>query len=352
MKRKLAILGLILTLVALPLVACAAPAPAPAPTPAPEAEVFKWRMQTFDVAGTEDYDIVLRALDVLKTMTNGRLDITLYPVKTFVGYSEMLEALGAGTYEVGHNACGFFSGLDPGFAPLFTIPGVWEDARQMGIWFDHFGGNELYVKAYAEYNVHYVGLVLSPPEPIMSNRPLRTLDDFAGLKIRTPPGLTTEIFTKLGMAPVALSGSEIYTALDTGVIDAAEFISVKTNWDLGLHEVTTSILFPSFHCRTTSDHIAVNMDAWNTLPDDLKAAMLAFTALLNQRLEWGLTALSWEALELMKDYGLEHTQLSAEDMATVKAMGVETAEEWKAKSALSNEVITSVFDYMRVIGKM
>ena len=54
----------------------------------------------------------------------------------------------------------------------------------------------------------------------------------------------------------------------------------------------------------------------------------------------------------MKDYGLEHTQLSAEDMATVRAMGVETAEEWKAKSALSNEVITSVFDYMKLIGKM
>ncbi|MBA7643574.1 hypothetical protein ES703_51305 [subsurface metagenome] len=54
---------------------------------------------------------------------------------------------------------------------------------------------------------------------------------------------------------------------------------------------------------------------------------------------------------MMKDYGLEHTQLSAEDMATVEAMGVETAEDWKAQSALSDEVITSVFDYMRVIGK-
>ncbi len=80
--------------------------------------------------------------------------------------------------------------------------------------------------------------------------------------------------------------------------------------------------------------------------------MLAFTSLLNQWNEWGLAALSWEALELMKDYGLEHTQLSAEDMATVRAMGVETAEEWKAKSALSDEVITSVFDYMKLIGKM
>jgi len=292
------------------------------------------------------------SFDLLRTMTNGRFDITLHPIKTFVGYPEMLEGLGGGTYEVGHNAVGFFAGLDPGFAPLFTMPGVLDNPRQFGIWFNYYGGAELMAKAYAEYNVHLVGLVNCTPESIHSTKPLRTIADLKGQKIRTPPGLTTSLFEDLGMSPVALPASEIYTALDTGVIDATEFLSPATNWDLGLHEVTEYVLFPSFHGAAASSDLSVNMDAWNKLPDDLKAALEAITPLLSQNNDWGEASLAYEALGWMVDYGIERCTFSAEDWAKAKEFGVENVKEWAAKSELSDEVVTSVLDYLRAIGEL
>lgn len=347
---------LILALVAISVAGCAKPAPAPAPAPAvvttPAPEVFKWRFHSYAPPGTVDYRAHEEFVNLLREMTDGRIDMTLLAGGAIVGYSEMLEALGEGTFEMSHNVDAFFAGLDPGFAAIWSMPGVWTEPREAYIWFRHFGGNEIYREAYAKYNVHFLDVAIMGAEPIMSKVPLRTLDDFDGLKIRTPPGLTHDLFVKLGAAPVALPGGEVYSALDTGLVDAAEFVSVTTNYGVGLHEVTDYILWPSFHGPTANCGIGVNMDAWNELPDDLKASLEAATVVLSTYYDYWNAAGDWESLEKMKAYGLEHTQLSSADMATIRAMGVEGAEAWKTKSEMSNTIISSVFEYMRLTGKM
>jgi len=174
--------------------------------------------------------------------------------------------------------------------------------------------------------------------------------DFKGLKIRTTPGLASMLFQKIGASPVPLPGGEIYTALDTGVVDAAEFVSLSENWDIGLHEVSKYVLFPSFHCPTAICDIGVNADAWKKLPPDLQAAMQMMIYELSDRWDYMGQAESVITLGKMVDLGLEHTTLPDADMKKARKIAVENAIEWKKKSPMAAKIIDSILDYLKKRG--
>ena len=97
------------------------------------------------------------------------------------------------------------------------------------------------------------------------------MEDFKGVKFRSPQGMTAEILTKLGASIVVLPGGEVYSALDKGVVDAADWATVSMNQRMGFHEIAK---FPTklFHSMPIQE-FTVNMDAWKKLPDDLKALL-------------------------------------------------------------------------------
>lgn len=310
-------------------------------------------MQATYTAGSVDYEALQRGIAQLKIMTDGRIDITLHPGGELVGYFDMLTALGEGVIDVAESYSAFFGGLDPGFSALASGFGVFAIAEPEDTitWMEYYGGRELYTKAYADYNVQFVGTLVGAPEAIMSTKALRTIDDFKGLKIRTPGGLTTALFTSLGSAPVSMGGGEIYTALDTGLVDAAEWLTVRSDWDLGLHEVTDYVLFPSFHQPPTISDISVNMDEWNKLPDDLKAIFMAFVDQTEKYYLYSGLAASHQSLNDMIAYGLEHIVLPPAEMSKAQALARQAAEEWRTKSPMAEEVISSQIAFAELLRK-
>ena len=326
--------------------------PTPTPTPTPEPQVFKWKAQSIYSAGALGYSIEQRAMDDLRRVTGGRLDITMHPIGTYVGWTEMLEAAGEGVYEVGFGVNAFHAGADPGFGVMLASPGIQENALDVSLWMHEFGGLEIFRSAYAEYNVYYTGPRFQPPEPIMSTVPIRTIDDFKGVKIRTPPGLTTDFFTKLGAVPVPLGGGEVYTALQTGVVDAVEFITLSGNYGTGLHEVSDYVIFPSPHTPVGNTGWEINMDAWNSLPDDLKAALEAVAALHTIYYDVKQTVVEKESLDKMIAAGLEHITLSDADWKVTGEIGLEVLTAYRSKSALSAKLIDSKIAFWKKMGKV
>ena len=274
----------------------------------------------------------------------------MYCAGTLVGSFEQIDALGKGIFEVGHNAPAYYAGKDAAFSAIFSLAGVWPSSTEAKVWFDHFGGKELITELYAKYKIHHVGRVLSAPEPIMSKKPLRSLNDFQGLKIRTTPGLASALFQGLGASPVPMGGGQIYTALDTGVVDAAEFVTLSENYDLGLHEVSKYVLFPSFHCPTAICDISVSQKAWAKLPADLQAAMQMMTYELDARWDYMGRAESVDRLQKMIQRGLVVTTLPASDMEKARKIAVKNAIEWRGKSDMSKRMIDSILDYLRKTG--
>jgi TRAP-type mannitol/chloroaromatic compound transport system substrate-binding protein len=314
--------------------------------------VYKWRAQTYAVSGSVGYKALEEALKNLKNASNGRLDISLYGVGTLVGPFEQLDAIGKGIFECGFNAPAYYAGKDPAFAALFSLMNIWESTSEVKIWSYYFGGLELARELYGKYKVHYVGPALVGAEPIMSKVPLKQLSDFKGIKIRTAGGLTSELFKKLGASPVKMGGGELYTGLDTGVVDAAEFVSLAENYDIGLHEVTEYVLYPSFHGNTATCDFTVNQKAWDKLPDDLKALMESWIFELDARFDYRSVAESEKALKNMKDKGSVHTRLSAADMAEARQISLAVANDWKQKSPMSARIIDSILDYLRLKGSI
>lgn len=269
-----------------------------------------------------------------------------------MGPFQSLEACGKGVFEAIHHSGGFATGLDAGFGPLFSAPGLWDHPREVREWMEGFGGRKIFEEAYAKYHVYFAGTTLIGAEPIMSKVPLRRLEDFKGKKIRTPAGLTSMIFAKLGASPVPLPAGEIYSALETGVIDAAEFVTLADDYGAALHEVTKSFLWPSFHGPIGTTDWGVNLEAWKKLPPDLQAAFRAMVFEADYRNEIMAAVADYEAFKKMKAKGLEHTQLSVSDMEKVKKLSLDVAMEYKGKSPLAGKTITSIVDYLKATGKL
>ena len=349
--RTIFVLLSLVLIIGLLVVACAqpAPAPAPTPTPAPPAEVFKLRMQSSGPAGTPIHEGQQAAVDYLNRVGKGRLEVSLYPVGTFVSITQTIEAVASGAFEACFDIPAFGTPLDPGFSPIFGLPALWESPTQVHIWLEKFGGKEIVSKAYAGQGVHYVGSLVEGAEVLMSKKPLRTLDDLNGQILRTVPGLTFDLFEKLGAKPLTLGGSEIYSALETGVIDAAEWTMAADDYAMGFHEVTDYVLWPSFHQPIGHAAVIVNQDVWDKLPEDLQVAFELMTMAASDYYEYWIMAADYEAIEKMVDYGLELCTLSEADWARAKKLGREVAEAYKAKSPLANEVISSSIDFLRYV---
>ena len=140
---------------------------------------------------------------------------------------------------------------------------------QAEAWFHHRGGLQMLRQAYAKYNAYPVGVSWWGVESVVSKKPINKMDDFKGVKFRSPQGMTAEILTKLGASIVVLPGGEVYSALDKGVVDAADWATISMNQRMGFHEVAK---FPTklFHSMPVQE-FTVNMEAWKKLPDDIKA---------------------------------------------------------------------------------
>lgn len=160
------------------------------------------------------------------------------------------------------------------------------------------------------------------------------------------------LFKKLGASPIGLRGGQIYSALDTNVIDAAEFVTLGENVGMGLHEVTKYVLYPSFHGPIAVVNWGVNMDAWKKLPGDLQAALLMAVREADYLYDILSAASDYKALGVIKEKGLVITQLSEADMEKARVLSLEVALEYSKKSELSAEVITSILNFLKLGGKI
>lgn len=317
----------------------------------PATQQFKWTMQSYGIAGTEPHEIVQQGIDRLRVISGGRLDIELHPGGALMGYAEMLEAVQTGALELSFNASSFFIGQDPAFAAWFDMPGVLPQdsrlARHLKREWQYAEGIEIGRELYAQYNNYLVGAALMMNEPIHSKDPIRTLDDFKGKKFRAAPGLIQEMFERVGAIPIAMPGGEIYSALDTGVIDGAEFVGFTENFGLGIHEVTNYVLYPGFHSQVPLGDLAVNQDKWNELPEDLQLLLEDFLVWVDARTDYVVQQRDLEVIEILKhDFGVEHVVLPLEEQQQVQRLGAQLTREWADKSPLSRKMIDSMFAFL------
>jgi TRAP-type mannitol/chloroaromatic compound transport system substrate-binding protein len=235
-----------------------------------DASAIVWKAQSLWQSGTLPHQIFEEFARRVTDRSEGRLTIEPLAVNSIVSSTESLDAVGAGILQAQHSGPAYFTGKDAAFALISDPQGGFETPAQMRQWMETGGGLDLARELYAGYNVFFVGGVWYGAESLVSKKPIRKLTDFQGVKLRAPQGIGQDIFQILGAAPVNLPGSEVYTALERGVVDASDWGTLSMNQDLGFHKLAPYPIYPGFHSMPMAD-FAVNMDQWDALPDDLKA---------------------------------------------------------------------------------
>lgn len=230
---------------------------------------IKWKLLTLWAAGTLPQKLNEQFAERVKAMSGGRLVIEVLPGGSVVAPTESLDALQAGVIDAQQGGTAYFTTKDAAFSLLGDLQGGWDNPTQAQQWLEYGGGKDLARELYRKYNAFFVTGVWYGTESVLSKKPVRTLADFKGMKVRAPVGMGQDIWKALGASPVNLPGSEVYTALERGVVDASDWGTLAMNQDLGYHKLAKYPSYPGFHSMPMGD-LAVNLKKWNALPDDLK----------------------------------------------------------------------------------
>lgn len=205
-------------------------------------------------------------LPKLKEMSGGTLEIELLPIGAVVPHRETPEAVSMGILDGDLTSINYFAGKDPAFALMGDLIAGYDSADQIQTFCANGGGKEMLQKLYDKYvpGVHVVGCGAYAREAFVSKAPIRGVADFKGVKVRSPEGLAADVFRRAGAAPVSLPGSEVYTSLEKGVIDAADNSAYANNDANGLHKVAKFPIFPGIH-STPILQFTVSQMAWDAM---------------------------------------------------------------------------------------
>lgn len=230
---------------------------------------FKWRMAVLYARGVSFGTTFQTYVDDIKQMSNGRLVIDVVYDGEGISALEVFSAVKSGLVEMGCPNQSLHAGEFPAGIVELGLPGGPKSIPELRAMFREGGWVEEMRKAYAVHNIYYAGEAYQPGTYVLTKKPVNSIDDFKKLKIRAP-GAYGKMLRNLGASPVIMAFSEVYTALATGVIDGVDGCNLVDHEGAKLYE-QAQYLYP---LQLTSNQIAgmiINMDAWNQLPDDLKA---------------------------------------------------------------------------------
>ncbi|MEP9352536.1 TRAP transporter substrate-binding protein [Xanthobacter sp. KR7-65] len=240
--------------------------------PAIAQKTHRWRIQTLWQAGTVNQQAFERFCDNVKAATDGRVQITPLASGAAVGQQETLDAVSRGLLDGHHPATVYWTGRNPAFGVIGDLNGAYDTPYQAQDYFENYGGLDVLKEIYKPFKIYPMGVAWWGMESIPVARPVKSPDDLKGLKMRLPQGMSADIFAKFGVVAVNLPGTEVFSGLDRGVIEAADWGTLGMNAEIGLHEKAKWALFPGFHSMPVGD-VSVNQDRWDALTPDLKAIL-------------------------------------------------------------------------------
>ena len=263
---------LLLPLLALGLIGCKDDS-APADQTAAPAQTFHWKMVTTwpkNAPGTGT--AAERLAERVNAMSAGRLTIKVYAAGELVPALEVFDAVSRGTAELGHGTPYYWKGKVPA-AQFFGAVPFGLSTLEMNAWLNKGGGQALWDEAYAPFGLK----PLTAGNSTMQmggwfNKEINSLADIKGLKIRMP-GLGGEVWSRLGATTVVMPGGEIFTALQTGAIDATDWVSPYNDQAFGLQQAAKYYYYPGWQEPQAVLELLVNQKALDSLPADLQAIL-------------------------------------------------------------------------------
>lgn len=279
-----------------------------------------------------------------KKLSNGRLNITVYGAGELVPAFEVFNAVSAGTAEMGHGTPYYWKGKIPE-AEIFTSVPFGMLADETTAWFLDGDGRKLLTELYQPFGVvPFIGGNTTMQMGGWFNKEIKSIADLQGLKIRMP-GIGGEVYKMAGASPVSLPGSEIFTSMQSGVIDATDWVCPWNDLAFGLHKAA-KFYYQGWQEPSALMEILVNEKALASLPEDLKAIIENLTEALNQRVMSEFMHHNGQSLKVLQEkHKVEVRAFPAEVMQVFKENTAKYLQELASKSDMAKRILDSYQAY-------
>lgn len=268
---------------------------------------------------------------LVSEMSNGRLKIHVYGAREIVGPLEVFDAVSSGSVEMGHSGAYYWKGKIPA-AVFFTSVPFGMNVQEYNAWLHYGDGLKLWREAYAPFNlIPFAGGNTGVQMGGWFNREIKSVDDIKGLKMRIP-GLGGEVFSRAGGTAQNIPGGELYTSLQTGVIDATEWVGPYNDLAFGFHQIAKYYYYPGWHEPGPGLEFIVNKQRYESLPADLQKIIEVATRAVNQDMLDEYTAHNSQALnELINKHKVDVRPFPNDVLATLRQYADEIYQEQAAK---------------------
>jgi len=306
-------------------------------------QTFKWKLVTtwpknYPGLGSAPENFAKQ----VNAMSGGRLTIKVFGAGQLVPAFEVFDAVSQGTAQVGHGASYYWTGKTKAAAFFTSVPfGL--NAQEMNGWLHYGGGLELWRELYEPFNlIPFAAGSTGVQMAGWFNREINSMDDIKGLKMRIP-GLGGDVITRAGGVSVTMPGGELYTSMQTGVIDATEWVGPYNDLAFGFHQVAKYYYYPGWHEPGPILELIVNKDAYASLPADLQAIVEGAARAVNQDMLDEYTARNNSALvELVETHGVDVRKLPDDVIVELRRLSAEVVEELAEETEISRRIAESV----------
>ncbi|MCB1424614.1 MAG: TRAP transporter substrate-binding protein [Zhengella sp.] len=307
------------------------------------------RIQTHYASEHPSGKLAAQFADDVETMSNGSIKIEMFYSSSVVATTETFDAAINGILDCDMTGGAYQTGKNAAFQFVGDIMGGYDTPYQQLSWLYYGGGYEAAQELYNAQGMQLVGWWIYGQESLSSSKPLTGPEDLKGWKFRSPPGLETEIFAELGATPIVMDFTEIFTALESGIIDGADASGLANNVGLGLYDIVKHATYPGFHSMP-SDHLACNKDVWDGMSEAQRRIMDTAMQKLSLHTALSNEKKNAEAAAALKAQGVTLHAWSEEDRAAFRAAAQKAWDGWAEKSPEAAALVKSHREYLGQLG--
>nr|WP_241664579.1 TRAP transporter substrate-binding protein DctP [Ningiella ruwaisensis] len=313
-------------------------------------KIYKWKLVT---SWPKNFPGLGKAPETFATyvneMSGGRLQITVYGAGELVPGFEVFNAVSSGSAEMGHAGAYYWKGKIPA-APIFSAIPFGMNVTEMNAWLHYGDGLKLWRELYAPFGViPFAGGSTGVQMAGWFKKEINSVEDLQGLKMRIP-GLGGEVFKQVGGLPVTLTGGEIFTSLQTGAIDATEWVGPYNDRSFGLHKAANYYYHSGWHEPGTTLEFIVNEEAFNALPGDLQKIVEVATRAVNQDMLDEYTAANHKALQqLVEEDSIEVRPLPDDVLAALKTATEQVIAQARNEDEDFDRIYASYEDFYKKV---
>ena len=315
------------------------------------AQTTVWKVQTSWPAGV-GLQTFKTWCNSIKEKTGGELEFKPFAAKEVVGDFELLDGVKNGVLEAMNSFCVYWVGKIPATAFLSSYLMGLRYPHEWDIFFYSHGGLQAARDLFAKQGLYYVNRIHHGPNIIHSKKPIRTIEDFKDLKLRVPGGMIAEGFAAIGAKTTLLPGGEVFSALEKGTVDAADYTGPAVNWDLGFQQVSKYIWtgppgLESIYQPVDLMDLVVRMDVWNKLSPKMKQWLDNEVQVYSNEHFAAIQKADMEAWGKFEKAGTQINRLPAEDLPKFQRVAVPIWFKWANKDKDAARIFKLQLDVMQ-----